>query len=314
MRGKEHADEIHHLSPGITPACAGKRSCPLRIRSGHGDHPRACGEKEIEVCPAAAARGSPPRMRGKGGKLPGRVRPQGITPAHAGKRRLPQQSTLCRRDHPRVCGEKDEPSMRRDHPRVCGEKGKRRVHDDRRVGSPPRMRGKVSSQAIEDFEEGITPAYAGKSGTVPRPDALNEDHPRACGEKQFSCIVPLGVLGSPPRMRGKGWAGSPWGSISGITPAHAGKSSPMLSVHFLAGDHPRACGETHESLCRSHRNMGDRGRITPAHAGKRPPFPCPRALPWDHPRACGEKLHCSAHFPRTKGSPPRVRGKADFVY
>ena len=106
MRGKEHADEIHHLSPGITPACAGKRSCPLRIRSGHGDHPRACGEKEIEVCPAAAARGSPPRMRGKGGKLPGRVRPQGITPAHAGKRRLPQQSTLCRRDHPRVCGEK----------------------------------------------------------------------------------------------------------------------------------------------------------------------------------------------------------------
>ena len=248
MRGKEHADEIHHLSPGITPACAGKRSCPLRIRSGHGDHPRACGEKEIEVCPAAAARGSPPRMRGKGGKLPGRVRPQGITPAHAGKRRLPQQSTLCRRDHPRVCGEKDEPSMRRDHPRVCGEKGKRRVHDDRRVGSPPRMRGKVSSQAIEDFEEGITPAYAGKSGTVPRPDALNEDHPRACGEKQFSCIVPLGVLGSPPRMRGKGWAGSPWGSISGITPAHAGKRDGIVSGIDFDRDHPRACGEKQSNV------------------------------------------------------------------
>ena len=171
MRGKEHADEIHHLSPGITPACAGKRSCPLRIRSGHGDHPRACGEKEIEVCPAAAARGSPPRMRGKGGKLPGRVRPQGITPAHAGK-----------------------------------------------------------------------------SGTVPRPDALNEDHPRACGEKQFSCIVPLGVLGSPPRMRGKGWAGSPWGSISGITPAHAGKRDGIVSGIDFDRDHPRACGEKQSNV------------------------------------------------------------------
>ena len=197
----------------------------------------------------------------------------GITPAHAGKRKSKFVRRQQREDHPRACGEKAA-NFRAE----CGPKG-----------SPPRMRGKGDCPSNRRFAVGITPAYAGKSGTVPRPDALNEDHPRACGEKQFSCIVPLGVLGSPPRMRGKGWAGSPWGSISGITPAHAGKRDGIVSGIDFDRDHPRACGEKHESLCRSHRNMGDRGRITPAHAGKRPPFPCPRALPWDHPRACGEK-------------------------
>ena len=171
-------------------------------------------------------------MRGKEAVLCVSARDMGITPAHAGKRKSKFVRRQQREDHPRACGEKAA-NFRAE----CGPKG-----------SPPRMRGKGDCPSNRRFAVGITPAYAGKSGTVPRPDALNEDHPRACGEKQFSCIVPLGVLGSPPRMRGKGWAGSPWGSISGITPAHAGKRDGIVSGIDFDRDHPRACGEKQSNV------------------------------------------------------------------
>lgn len=48
------------------------------------------------------------------------------------------------------------------------------------------MRGKVPDVALELFELGITPAYAGKR---PRQMPLVRsagDHPRICGEKSFS--------------------------------------------------------------------------------------------------------------------------------
>ena len=50
-------------------------------------------------------------------------------------------------------------------------------------------------------------------------------------------------------------------------------------------------------------------RITPAYAGKRR---CPRFRPGktrDHPRVCGEKMVSMIPHRRSRGSPPRVRGK-----
>ena len=52
----------------------------------------------------------------------------GITPAYAGKR-WPLMWSV---------------STSRDHPRVCGEKFVSRTSKGIKVGSPPRMRGKVS--------------------------------------------------------------------------------------------------------------------------------------------------------------------------
>ena len=50
-------------------------------------------------------------------------------------------------------------------------------------------------------------------------------------------------------------------------------------------------------------------RITPAGAGKTSRV-CFRAwVLWDHPRRCGENGKPKTHNPRTKGSPPQVRGK-----
>ena len=71
----------------------------------------------------------------------------GITPACAGKSSALWQCRMSRRDHPRVCGEKDASIPQTNNHR----------------GSPPRMRGKVCSMRIFPGFTRITPAYAGKS-------------------------------------------------------------------------------------------------------------------------------------------------------
>ena len=147
MRGKVRGRGFHCPTSGITPAYAGKRNF-WRLRCGSmWDHPRVCGEKfpgwELQKCVV----GSPPRMRGKAGTESSTPTSARITPAYAGKRNGQSPTMLLRRDHPRVCGEKNAIlSGRKTEP-----------------GSPPRMRGKEHVQRC-----------------VLR---TLQDHPRVCGEK-----------------------------------------------------------------------------------------------------------------------------------
>ena len=85
-------------------------------------------------------------MRGKVGKSTDILLDIGITPAYAGKRIGSPNSLTPMKDHPRVCGEKSAPAG------PCGP----------RIGSPPRMRGKVRVGIYTIDPPGITPAYAGK--------------------------------------------------------------------------------------------------------------------------------------------------------
>ena len=72
-------------------------------------------------------------------------------------------------------------------------------------------------------ETGITPAYAGKREMPPTGAARTRDHPRVCGEKVV-CLIPMcHCMGSPPRVRGKGYTGSAARPAGRITPACAGK-------------------------------------------------------------------------------------------
>ena len=85
MRGKAINERETVCVPRITPAYAGKRAPFPQIAASAWDHPRLCGEKDIKTAPVSRCLGSPPPMRGKG-KLPCAVdRPDGITPAYAGK-------------------------------------------------------------------------------------------------------------------------------------------------------------------------------------------------------------------------------------
>ena len=90
-------------------------------------------------------------------------------------------------------------------------------------------------------------------------------------------------------------------------------------------DHPRACGEKTPWSMPPMRAAGSpprmRGKvhfcfgsphcvgITPAHAGKSLRLHQVFRHCRDHPRACGEKIRTNEQRSRTRGSPPRMRGK-----
>ena len=65
MRGKGNPPDCCPCHTGITPAYAGKsvKHCPSLIIIG--DHPRLCGEKDVDCKTIASEAGSPPPMRGK---------------------------------------------------------------------------------------------------------------------------------------------------------------------------------------------------------------------------------------------------------
>ncbi len=85
MRGKLAIQIFSVVTPGITPAHAGKTILKI-AECGHGeDHPRACGENffaDILKCGIVW-----------------------ITPAHAGKTSIVACSFTAYQDHPRACGE-----------------------------------------------------------------------------------------------------------------------------------------------------------------------------------------------------------------
>ena len=227
MRGKVFT--FRPLTPvgRITPAYAGKRKMLKTPAAGTWDHPRVCGEKHAAACADCTLLGSPPRMRGKAFKLNICLFHLGITPAYAGKSRTSGTGGSGRRDHPRVCGEK--PTM------------KNTYHTAK--GSPPRMRGKARLFHIVLTFAGITPAYAGKRLCCSSVRPETWDHPRVCGEKRTLARCRRFVLGSPPRMRGKGDRTKRPHYHGRITPAYAGKSDSTATNWLNTEDHPRVCGE-----------------------------------------------------------------------
>ena len=67
---------------------------------------------------------------------------------------------------------------------------------------------------------------------------------------------------------------------------------------------PRMRGKVHSTVY-----ADGSSRITPAYAGKRSRCTFVQRLRWDHPRVCGEKMVSMIPHRRSRGSPPRVRGK-----
>ena len=129
-------------------------------------------------------------------------------------------------------------------------------------------------------------------------------------------------------MRGKVAVASWATAASWITPAHAGKRPAMQPVLQRRRDHPRPCGEK-GGLPRSikfllgspppmrgkafYQSVHDFAlRITPAHAGKSRSDIRTYIRCQDHPRPCGEKLSHFSPLLSPQGSPPPMRGKAQF--
>ena len=105
------------------------------------------------------------------------------------------------------------------------------------------MRGKDGVKQYTADRVGITPAYAGKSNVKRVIIACVEDHPRLCGEKNYTAFYALLQVGSPPPMRGKVNSVICYVIVSRITPAYAGKSGGVTVSGIAGKDHPRLCGE-----------------------------------------------------------------------
>ena len=288
------------------------------------------GEKRKNLPSRSRPKGSPPRGRGKAqfGNCP--YCHERITPAWAGKRRQPSGPCAAPRDHPRVGGEKPAGGQHRapkrgitpalagkrvgvavsfqrfkDHPRVGGEKPAVPACCLKFPGSPPRWRGKVVVGIRLVRTPRITPALAGKSGSLCPQDRSRGDHPRVGGEKLVQLKLRAAIQGSPPRWRGKA-DHSPHGDPrSGITPALAGKRIVFSAGYASFEDHPRVGGEKLYCIAALFSIWGSpprwRGKallakrrygvigITPALAGKRARRPSWSYGGGDHPRVGGEK-------------------------
>ena len=90
VRGKGEDDEEREALPGIIPAGAGKRLTSRSFSETCRDHPRGCGEKGVSSLLLVFAKGSSPRVRGKGDNNGNEAVLVGIIPAGAGKRTHPQ--------------------------------------------------------------------------------------------------------------------------------------------------------------------------------------------------------------------------------
>ncbi len=115
--------------------------------------------------------------------------------------------------------------------------------------------------------------------------------------------------------------------LTGLIPAHAGKTSPCLASLGRSPAHPRSRGENSASRLPSSRLPGSspltRGKhlqwldsqkwsgLIPAHAGKTPGGLCQGPPDPAHPRSRGENSAIAAFCSATLGSSPLTRGKPD---
>ena len=125
MRGAHRKTSYIPQPMGIIPADAGSTDIQVNYSLDPEDHPRGCGEHELEHMFTITVTGSSPRMRGALSKNLEEIYPWRIIPADAGSTECTHLSYLTNEDHPRGCGE------HRLYPGYC----------PLPVGSSPRMRG-----------------------------------------------------------------------------------------------------------------------------------------------------------------------------
>ena len=248
VRGKPPRCRRKSPMTRITPAGAGKTVVIRRRFALAWDHPRRCGENEMQVITARVSEGSPPQVRGKRRGYTYSLHQKRITPAGAGK-------TVTDTYHPHI-----------------------------HAGSPPQVRGKQAAESCQAAMLRITPAGAGKTFRIPLAVRPSKDHPRRCGENRSGTVRTKTTRGSPPQVRGKPCCAFVTASRSRITPAGAGKTRYSCRMCSRSRDHPRRCGENKETMTEDAENAGSppqvRGklqlnaqyrlgrRITPAGAGK----------------------------------------------
>ena len=194
-----------------------------------------------------------------------------------------------------------------------------------RWGSSPLTRGKPRYVCGTCRSAGLIPAHAGKTPSKPRAISQPGAHPRSRGENVDDKAVYANDRGSSPLTRGKqGYPHTP-STLKGLIPAHAGKTSALVSVDIGVGAHPRSRGENFSAPAsavliagssplmrgkpkRRPRKTGRFGLI-PAHAGKTKALEVSLRRCGAHPRSRGENRVACVCPITEQGSSPLTRGK-----
>ena len=274
-RGKHAVPRVRDHRPRLIPAHAGKTHSRFRTARTWRAHPRSRGENCLLASACRLIQGSSPLTRGKRLVRTERENPSGLIPAHAGKTLIPALAGVLAGAHPRSRGENASvPSSRRGM-----------------TGSSPLTRGKRGAAALLADHGRLIPAHAGKTPKAGSLAARFPAHPRSRGENEAHCLVPSGVYGSSPLTRGKHTARVHTERLTGLIPAHAGKTADWQRENGGKAAHPRSRGENPVTgflgvPCRGsspltrgkHGNRPDAGRairLIPAHAGKTSCLPGP---------------------------------------
>ena len=150
-------------------------------------------------------------------------------------------------------------------------------------------------------------------------------HPRSRGENSSAAALSCVSVGSSPLTRGKPPVQVGATLLTGLIPAHAGKTSGCEDCFALTRAHPRSRGEN-ERHRRRHRlypgssplTRGKHGHrlqrqnrrgLIPAHAGKTSRVQGSRSALRAHPRSRGENSISGLIVDRATGSSPLTRGK-----
>ena len=196
---------------------------------------------------AVANMGSSPLTRGKH-LVPGhRIGAQRLIPAHAGKTAHHQGFAALDWAHPRSRGENCERvggSVGHEaHPRSRGENARQALAKGATGGSSPLTRGKQYLGTAAVAQRGLIPAHAGKTSLTCSLTPPPRAHPRSRGENGFVAVgVTLGG-GSSPLTRGKPGLRCHEDFMSGLIPAHAGKTARYRLGVSGERAHPRSRGE-----------------------------------------------------------------------
>ena len=150
-------------------------------------------------------------------------------------------------------------------------------------------------------------------------------HPRSRGENEAHCLVPSGVYGSSPLTRGKHRRDERSDDVSGLIPAHAGKTPASVATSTDRRAHPRSRGENVSWTRPASPTRGSspltRGKpvhevpedfasgLIPAHAGKTADRAGNETVDRAHPRSRGENSLSLYIVDGGSGSSPLTRGK-----
>ena len=220
--------------------------------------------------------------------------------------------------------------MTKDHPRLRGDHSGKQQDYGEALGSPPLAQGPLGLGCDQPVGDGITPAYAGTTGTIWPSVPYHTDHPRLRGDHIMNFCKCFRYKGSPPLTRGPPCKVSTDCLVAGITPAYAGTTISMQESNGFSRDHPRLRGDhclfTSVSLAPLGSPPLTRGprlvavtavsisRITPAYAGTTDWGVRLRRSFTDHPRLRGD--HSGPHRGQRGqlGSPPLTRGPLIFYF